>query len=543
MVQVLSHPDDIVATAGRALSVIGMSRQRYECGTLFVRSPINGARVGKLKEADGSSAEAAIARAAEAALAWRQVPYATRGTLVRLVGEQLKTCADELATLISIETGKTLVDAKAETNHAIRLCEFAFGISAQLGASATFFSKPHHRAMELWQPLGVTGCITPFNTPLSRFAQHAFVSLVCGNSVVWKPSSRASLVAVAAHELIRQVFAGFREAPEGLLELIVGGPDIGKLVCEDFRIGLLSVGASTATGRLISMKLAQRFARKTVFVPGNNAGIVCKSADLDLAALAAVYGIAMGGGQGFVNQRRLFVHGQVYDALLERLRYTFRQIKVGNPLEADTVTGPLVDRRAFESMQRLLQESRADRGRITGGNRLEEQVPAGGYYVRPALVEVPEQTTAMLRGLQCPVLFVNRIDSLEEGLALSKESEAGLGAALFTQDHAEVDHFLGVRGIDTSLATVNTLVCPVDSVSLVAGAKNTAGGAAARSRALAFAYALLRGDHEHGSAAAEPPARPRQTGKPGAVTTVAPRRAPSAGLRSQPAATRRAPGT
>lgn len=466
----------IIMAAERVLDAIGVPREDYNRGTLFARSPINGARIGKLKEADGSSAEAAIARATAAAAIWRNTLPPHRGELIRRVGERLRQHRSDLAFLTSIETGKMLQEAKSEIDFAIRLCDFAFGISSQFGAAASPPSKPYHRAMELWQPLGVTGCITPFNAPVCRFAQHAFMSIVCGNSVVWKPSERASLTALAIHSLMAQAERDFGAAPTGLVELLLGGPDIGKLVCEDFRISYLSVGASIATGRLINMKLAQRFTRATLMLAGNNAGIVCDSADLELAALAGIYGITTGSGQDFLNQRRLFVHRDVYEPLLARLRHAFKHVPVGNPLERGRVMGPLVDRQTFETMQRVLQEARNDCVRISGGDRLDVDVPHGGYYVRPAIVELPEQTQAMLRSAQVPVLFVVPIESLAHGIALTNESDAGLGAAIFTRSLPEVDHFLGVQGVDTGMAAVNTLSCATDSLVPLAGAKSSAGG-------------------------------------------------------------------
>lgn len=472
----MDNSPTVAVQADEALLAIGVPREQYANGTLFARSPINGSRIGRLQEADGATADAAIARATTAAAEWRLVPLPRRTEFVRLIANELRKYQEPLARLVTIETGKTLPEGREEVRYAINRCDNAFGLLRLLFGSTTPPEMQGNRMLETWRPLGVTACISPFNQPIAQFAAHGFTTIVCGNAVVWKPSERASLSALALRTIISHAAHEFQSAPAGLVEVLFGGRDIGKLVSEDFRIGYLHATGSTWTGRTINMKLAQRFARASMQLSSSNAAVVCPTADLNVTLNSVAYGAIMEAGQSCMNIRRLLVHANLYDALISRLGRVFARMPIGNPLQDGVAMGPLVDRAAFESMQRALQEARVDRGAILGGQHLDLPDLQNAYYVRPALVEMPEQTSVVLRETLAPILYVMRINSLEEGIALNNASDAGLASCIFTRDMMEADLFLSAVGTDTGAASVNTFSTDYDLGAPTAGAKSSAGG-------------------------------------------------------------------
>lgn len=451
----MQPPSALPADADEYLSRIGVRRDVYSDGTLFVRSAIDGSRIAKLREADGTSADAAMSRSAAAFVQWRKTGLTERADLVRLIGERLRAHAGDIARLITIETGKLLYDSLDETEHAIARCEHAISLARQIQGRVGIPEQRLKYTYDVWHPLGVTGCITAFSAPLLQFAMHALTTVMCGNTVIWKPSSKASLTAHAVHEVVQQAVRQFANAPDGLFELLIGGRDIGKLLCDDSRVDLVNATGSIYAGRSIGLKLAQRFARSLLQLNGNNAAIVCPSADIGNAIPYLVEATCYASGQSCCNLRRLFVHEDVYDETVSRLRSALASIHAGNPLQRSSVMGPLVGRTAYDSMQRALQEARSERARITGGDRvLNEDYPLA-YYVRPAIVEMEAQVGPMLRETLAPIVYVLPVASTREAITLNNASDAGLASSIFTRDMTESHEFFTVSGNDCGMASLN----------------------------------------------------------------------------------------
>lgn len=464
------------AIAEEALRRIGLKREVYGEGTLFVRSAIDGSRIAKLREADGKSADAAMDRSARAFATWRGTGLAERTELVRLVGEHLRRHASDIARIVTIETGKLIHDSADETAQAIARCDYAIGIARQINGSAGIPERRNQYSYDAWHPLGVTGCITAFNHPVLQFAVHAFSTVMCGNTVIWKPSEKASLSALATFEVIRQAMQEFGAAPEGLFELLLGGRDIGKLLCEDSRVDLVSASGSINAGRNIGLKLAQRFSRSLLHLGGNNGAVVCPSADLDLAVPRMIDAIRYCSGQSCCNLRRLFVHEAVYDETVSRLKAGLERVPAGNPLAETSAMGPLIGRTAFENMQRALQEVRNERGETSGGARVESARFPLAYYVSPALVEMSDQEGPMLRETLAPIVYAMRVSSVREAIDLNNDADAGLASSIFTRNMDEANEFFGPSGNDCGMANLNLCLTRADSGLPFGGNKASGGG-------------------------------------------------------------------
>ena len=444
----------LLATLGVAVS-----------GGLESRSPIDGQVIGSVAIASAHDVEAACAHANDAFLKWRLVPAPRRGELVRLIGEELRAAKEPLARLVTLEAGKIVSEGLGEVQEMIDICDFAVGLSRQLYGLTIASERPNHRMIEQWHPLGVVGVITAFNFPVAVWAWNAALALVCGDPVIWKPSEKTPLTAEAVMALAKRALAKFGDAPDGLLQIIQGGREVGETLVDDARVALLSATGSTAMGRAIGPRLAQRFGRSLLELGGNNAMIVAPSADLALAERAILFSAAGTAGQRCTSLRRLIVHISVADQLVARLRELFGQIRVGDPRDAATLVGPLIDEGAFEGMQRALE----------GGAERVEAV-AGGIYVRPAIVEVPAQEGVVLQETFAPILHVLRYSELSEAIALNNMVVQGLSSSIFTNDLKEAERFLSAAGSDCGIANVNIGPSGAEIGGAFGGEKETGGG-------------------------------------------------------------------
>jgi aldehyde dehydrogenase (NAD+) len=444
----------LLATLGVAVS-----------GGLESRSPIDGQVIGSVAIASAHDVEAACAHANDAFLKWRLVPAPRRGELVRLIGEELRAAKEPLARLVTLEAGKIVSEGLGEVQEMIDICDFAVGLSRQLYGLTIASERPNHRMIEQWHPLGVVGVITAFNFPVAVWAWNAALALVCGDPVIWKPSEKTPLTAEAVMALAKRALAKFGDAPDGLLQIIQGGREVGETLVDDARVALLSATGSTAMGRAIGPRLAQRFGRSLLELGGNNAMIVAPSADLALAERAILFSAAGTAGQRCTSLRRLIVHVSVADQLVARLRELFGQIRVGDPRDAATLVGPLIDEGAFEGMQRAL-EGRAER----------VEAVAGGIYVRPAIVEVPAQEGVVLQETFAPILHVLRYSELSEAIALNNMVVQGLSSSIFTNDLKEAERFLSAAGSDCGIANVNIGPSGAEIGGAFGGEKETGGG-------------------------------------------------------------------
>src|SRR5689334_19751018 len=346
-------------------------------GGLASYSPIDGKAIGRVTVGDP---DAAAAKAAEAFLGWRTVPAPRRGEFVRILGELLREAKPVLAKMITLESGKILAESLGEVQEMIDICDFAVGLSRQLYGLTIASERPDHRMMEQWHPLGPVLVISAFNFPVAVWAWNAALALVCGDPVIWKPSEKTPLCAEAVMALVRRALDKFGDAPRGLVQLAQGERDMGEALVDDRRMALVSATGSTAMGRAVGPRVARRFGRVLLELGGNNAMIVAPSADLELAARAILFSAAGTAGQRCTTLRRLMVHESVSDGLVKRLRGLIAQVKIGDPRDGGTLMGPLIDEAAFEGMKSVL------------GDKIErvDGVP-GGFYVRPAIVEVPAQ--------------------------------------------------------------------------------------------------------------------------------------------------------
>ncbi|HEU5018952.1 MAG TPA: aldehyde dehydrogenase family protein [Pseudolabrys sp.] len=472
---------DVNADVRDVLSRLGL-REVFSSAGLEVRSPIDGEPLGHVAAACSASVDAAIGRAAQAFQVWRDVPAPRRGELVRLIGEELRTAKRALGRLVTLETGKILSEGLGEVQEMIDICDFAAGLSRQLYGRTIASERPAHRMMETWHSLGVCGVISAFNFPVAVWSWNAAIALVCGDPVVWKPSEKTPLTALAVQAIVARAMAKFGDAPAGLSQVIIGGRDIGEILVNDRRVAVVSATGSTAMGRAVAPRLAARFARAILELGGNNGAIVSASADLELAARAIAFAAIGTAGQRCTTLRRLFIAEPIYQALLTRLKTIYDSISIGDPREAGTLVGPLIDRRAFEGMQQALAEGRAVGARVHGGSRVDG-FAKGAYYARPALCELPAQTGPALRETFAPILYAIPFHSLEDAIRQHNAVPAGLSSSIFTHDIREAELFLSVRGSDCGIANVNIGPSGAEIGGAFGGEKETGGGREAGSDA------------------------------------------------------------
>ncbi|MBO3758149.1 aldehyde dehydrogenase family protein [Ciceribacter sp. L1K22] len=470
----------LASEASAILSKLGVSAETSTGGTLVVRSPINGEQIAKVAEVGSAETNAAIEAAHRAFVEWRMVPAPKRGELVRLLGEELRAHKQELGRLVSIEVGKITSEGLGEVQEMIDICDFAVGLSRQLYGLTIATERADHRMMETWHPLGVTGIISAFNFPVAVWSWNAALALVCGNSIVWKPSEKTPLTAIATHAILEKAIARFvsegGKAPSNLSTLLIGGRTVGEALVDNPKVALVSATGSTAMGRAVGPKVAARFGRSLLELGGNNAAIVGPSADLDLTLRGVAFAAMGTAGQRCTTLRRLFVHADVYDKLVPRLVQAYGSVTVGNPLENGTLVGPLIDQGAFDRMQHALDAARAVGGTVSGGGRLLQNDAADAYYVRPAIVEMPSQAGPMLDETFAPILYVVKYSDFNEALAMNNDVPQGLSSSIFTNDMREAETFLSARGSDCGIANVNIGPSGAEIGGAFGGEKETGGG-------------------------------------------------------------------
>ena len=466
------RPADTARAAADVLSAVGVPARLYANGGRPVRSPIDGRVIGAVHDASPAEAAAAIERAHQAFLVWRGVPAPRRGELVRLLSEELRAAKADLAALVTLEAGKIVSEAQGEVQEMIDICDYAVGLSRQLFGFTLATERPEHRMMETWHPLGVTGVVTAFNFPVAVWSWNAALALVCGDPCVWKPSEKTPLTALAVQALFERACARFGEAPPHLSTVLVGGREVGEVLVGHPKVPLVSATGSTAMGREVGPRLAQRFARALLELGGNNAAIVAPSADLDLALRGVAFAAMGTAGQRCTTLRRLFVQESRYDEFVARLKAAYASVPVGDPRDAGTLVGPLIDADAFARMQQSLDEARAASGQLHGGERLDR----AGVYVRPSLVEMPRQTDVVRRETFAPILYVMRYRDLEDAIALQNDVPQGLSSSIFTNDLREAELFISARGSDCGIANVNIGPSGAEIGGAFGGEKETGGG-------------------------------------------------------------------
>lgn len=454
---------------------LGLDPDFFITGTLSVFSPIDGEIIGRVAEDSELQIREKIEAATKIFQFWRDVPAPKRGEVVRYFADVLRRNKDQLATLITIESGKIFEEGKGEVQEMIDICDFAVGLSRQLYGLTIASERPSHKMRELWHPLGTVGVISAFNFPAAVWAWNAALAFVCGNPVIWKPSEKTPLTALAVQHLFLQAVrqAG---APEKLSQIIIGGKTVGQMLVEDPRVPLISATGSTAMGQVVAPAVARRFGRSILELGGNNGIIVTSSADLNLSLRAIVFGAVGTCGQRCTTTRRLLVHEKIYDQVLTGLKKAYSSISVGCPLERDTLVGPLIDGSSYEAMQKALARAKKEGGAVTGGERVLQAKYPNAYYVSPALVEMPSQTDVVKEETFAPILYIMKYKTFPEALAVHNDVPQGLSSAIFTTDVREAEAFTSASGSDCGIANVNLGTSGAEIGGAFGGEKATGGG-------------------------------------------------------------------
>tara|TARA_R110002072_G_scaffold4663_8_gene32701 strand:- start:89673 stop:91175 length:1503 start_codon:yes stop_codon:yes gene_type:complete len=458
------------------LTAAGLASAELDGGDLPVHSPINGSLIASVQTTPPHGMEVVIAAADKAFRQWRTVPPPRRGELVRLLGEELRAVKDELAAVVSLEAGKIRSEGQGEVQEMIDICDFAVGLSRQLYGLTIASERPGHRMMETWHPMGPCAIITAFNFPVAVWAWNAALALVCGDPVIWKPSEKTPLTAMATMKIMQRALARFGDAPDGLAQLVIGDSGVGDALVSSPEVAIVSATGSTRMGAAVGPKVAARFGRSILELGGNNAMIVAPSADLDMAVRAIVFSAVGTAGQRCTSLRRLIVHHSIRDQLVERLQNTYQSLPIGNPLNEGTLVGPLIDQRALDAMQQALQQAKAEGGLIIGGQPRTDGVPSGGCYAEPAIVQMPAQTGIVKTETFAPILYVMTYDSLDEAVAMQNDVPQGLSSCIFTLNLREAEQFLSASGSDCGIANVNIGPSGAEIGGAFGGEKETGGG-------------------------------------------------------------------
>ena len=463
-------------TNKKLFASLGLDAKDLRGGDLVVTSPINGARIASLRVDSARDAKAKINRAQQAFLAWRTVPAPRRGELIRLLGDELRRNKKALGRLVTLENGKILAEGEGEVQEMIDICDFAVGLSRQLYGLTIASERPGHRMMETWHPLGVVGVVSAFNFPVAVWSWNFALAIVCGDPVVWKPSTKTPLTALACQALFYRALKRFGDAPDGLSEVIMASRKIGDRLMDEPRLKLISATGSTAMGTKIAPRIARRFGRSVLELGGNNGMIVTPTADLDLAMRAILFAAVGTAGQRCTTLRRLIVHRDIYDELLGRLKKAYASITVGDPFSPKTLVGPLIDKWAFDTMQSMLAAVAKEGGKVTGGERVHARRYPKAYYVKPSIVEMPKQTANVHEETFAPILYAMKYRTLDQAIQIHNGVPQGLSSSIFTNDIREAETFLSAAGSDCGIANVNIGPSGAEIGGAFGGEKETGGG-------------------------------------------------------------------
>lgn len=458
------------------LNQLGVAAAAVSGGDLQVTSPVDGALVAQVKTASSAEVDAAIATAVDAFHQWKIVPAPKRGELIRVLGNKLREHKAALGALVSVECGKIYQEGMGEVQEMIDICDFAVGLSRQLYGLTIASERPGHRMTETWQPIGPVAVISAFNFPVAVWSWNTALAIVCGNSVVWKPSEKTPVTAIACQKLFDDAAREVGNVPAGLSQVIHGSAEVGAQLVADARVPVVSATGSTAMGRKVAPVVAGRFGRSILELGGNNAIIVAPSADLDMAARAIVFGAVGTAGQRCTSTRRLFVHEDIYDKLLTVLKASYESINVGSPLLETTLVGPLIDKAAYDNMQQALASATENGAAVIGGQRVLQAEYPDAFYVNPSLVEMPPADSSVQKETFAPILYVYRYSDLSDAIRWHNDVPQGLSSAIFTNDMREAETFVSVVGSDCGIANVNIGTSGAEIGGAFGGEKETGGG-------------------------------------------------------------------
>ena len=466
---------------------VGESRTCGSGEILISRSPIDGVLLTALAAATANDLPRVLAAVSEAFVKFRVIPSPLRGELVRRVGNRFREHQVDLATLISLEAGKIPQEALGEVQEVIDICDFAVGLSRQLHGLTIASERPLHRLAEQWHPLGPVGVITAFNFPMAVWAWNAALAWVCGDPLIWKPSEKTPLCAVACQAVVASVLREMPEIPPAVSSLVVGKRDVGVALADAPEVPLISATGSTAMGRAVAQRVATRLGRSLLELGGNNAMVVTPSADLELTIRAIVFSAVGTCGQRCTTLRRLIVHESVADGLIARLKSIYDRLPIGNPLEPGTLVGPLIDESAWKSMQAALHRATVAGGVVHGGTRVNDGVPSAGVYVRPALVDFPSAVGAPPSSTSttmdfvrdetfAPILYVQRYRTFDQAISIHNDVPQGLASSIMTIDMREAELFCSAAGSDCGIVNVNVGPSGAEIGGAFGGEKDTGGG-------------------------------------------------------------------
>jgi aldehyde dehydrogenase (NAD+) len=438
--------------------------------TLASINPADGQEIARVRLATAQDYDRVVTEALEVFARWRMVPAPKRGQIVREIGDELRHFKDDLGTLVTLEMGKILAEGKGEVQEMIDVADFAVGLSRQLYGLTMPSERPRHRMYEQWHPLGIVGVISAFNFPVAVWSWNALLAAVCGDCVLWKPSLKTPLTAIAVQKICDRVLE--RHGWRGVFSLIIGEDSVvGQRLLEDSRIPLVSATGSCRMGRIVAETVGRRLGRTLLELGGNNGVIVMNDANLDLALRAVLFGAVGTAGQRCTSLRRLFLHRDIAGPLTEKLKAAYAQILIGNPLDESTLMGPLIDRSAVDAMRAALERIRKEGGEIIFGGQ-----DLGGCFVQPALVKARPEMPILKQEVFAPILYLIEFESLEQAIAWHNDVPQGLSSAMFTTNLISSETFLSARGSDCGIANINIGTSGAEIGGAFGGEKDTGGG-------------------------------------------------------------------
>lgn len=437
-----------------------------------IYTPIDGSFIAKVKYANENEYELCVEAAQKAFEVWKNIPAPKRGEIVRQIGEELRKNKETLGWLVSYEMGKIYQEGLGEVQEMIDICDFAVGLSRQLYGLTMHSERPGHRMYEQWHPLGIVGVISAFNFPVAVWSWNAMIAAVCGNVILWKPSEKTPLSAIACMNIVSKVLKN-NHLPDGIFTLVLGDYRVGEFISKDKRIPLVSATGSVQMGRVVGTEVAKRLGKSLLELGGNNAIIITENANLELAIPAVIFGAVGTCGQRCTSTRRLIIHYSIYDKVKEALLKAYESLRnrIGNPLDTNTLIGPLIDQKAVQNMMNRLKLVQEEGGKIIfGGEHLY------GNYVVPALVEAENHYPSVQEETFAPILYLIKYQTLEEAIAIQNSVPQGLSSAIFTQNLLEAEQFLSVNGSDCGIANVNIGTSGAEIGGAFGGEKETGGG-------------------------------------------------------------------
>jgi len=439
-------------------------------------SPVDGVLIGSVASADKAAYEQLVSTALTAFTEWRNWPAPKRGEIVRQVGEALRKYKEPLGKLVSYEMGKSLQEGYGEVQEMIDICDFAVGLSRQLYGLTMHSERPMHRMYEQWHPLGITAIISAFNFPVAVWSWNAALAWVCGNVCIWKPSEKTPLCAVAVQNIVADVFKQ-NNVPEGVNGLLIGGRETGEWLSNDTRIPLVSATGSTRMGKAVSATVAGRLGKTILELGGNNAIIISKEADLDMAIVGAVFGAVGTAGQRCTTTRRLIIHESVYDQFKQKLVNAYKQLRIGDPLDSAYHVGPLIDKDAVAMYLDSIEKCKQQGGTfIVEGGVVEGKGYESGCYVKPCVAEATNDMPIVQHETFAPILYLMKYNTIDEAIALQNGVPQGLSSSIMTLNMREAEQFLSCAGSDCGIANVNIGTSGAEIGGAFGGEKETGGG-------------------------------------------------------------------